>query len=190
MQYKPVLVRPSVLLILGLLLLAAPAALGQIPRQKPSPGSEPAFPPAGISVNDYVIRPGEQLSLVFGVAGFPDKVAAMRSRSGRKEDDYVLFSYLSNGFSIHIDSETNRIEGILVEDRRVRLEGIPFGIGASRLEVVSRWGQPERTQNRVMAYWKRGVYVVMDGRDKVTRLMLTEPGRLDGGGGAPPPTKG
>ncbi|MEW6283432.1 MAG: hypothetical protein AB1758_32785, partial [Candidatus Eremiobacterota bacterium] len=154
-------------LALLLLLLALPA-LGQADRG-PQPGA------AGVYLNGSVVRPGDQMGIVLGVAGPPDFVRAVRNQ--KPEDDYVLFSYPHHGVSFDINSTTNRVQGILVEATEARLDGLPFRIGDTQQSVTSSWGQPERTEVGMLVYWRRGVYLGLDNSGRIIRVFLTEPGR-------------
>ncbi len=163
-------------LVLALLMampaLAAPGQPG--PKSSPSPTID--YPTSGLKIGRDVIRPGEVLPMVFGIVGPPDQVRAMRSK--KEADDYVMFSYFTQGFSLDINQK-NLVQGILVENREVEVSGVPFHVGDSKQDVLKVWGEPDRTQSKVMAYWRRGVYVSCDESGKVINLFLTAPGRVE-----------
>lgn len=162
------------LALLGLLLLAVPVVAAPASPAKPPPAE---FPACGVKVDKHVIRPGEALAIVFGVAGPPDSVRAMRSK--KEADDYVLFAYFTQGFSVDINSKSNTIQGILIESREAVVEGVPFKVGDPKAGVVKAWGEPDRTQSNVLAYWKRGVYVGYDEAGNIINLFLAPPGKVD-----------
>jgi len=159
-------------LLMGLPAFSAPGQPG--PKSSPSPAIE--HPASGLKIGSDVIRPGEVLPMVFGIVGPPDQVRAMRSK--KEADDYVMFTYFTQGFSLDI-SQKNLVQGILVEKREVEVSGVPFHVGDSKQEVLKAWGEPDRTQSKVMAYWRRGVYVSCDESGKVINLFLTPPGRVE-----------
>lgn len=162
------------LALLGLALWAAPLAAAPATPSKPAPSTAA---PCGVKVDKHVIRPGEALAIVFGVAGPPDQVRSMRSK--KEADDYVLFSYFSQGFSVDINNKTNTVQGILVESREAVVEGVPFKVGDAKAAVVKAWGEPDRTQSNVLAYWRRGVYVGYDEAGNVINLFLAPPGKVE-----------
>ncbi|MGI5844270.1 MAG: hypothetical protein ACOX9B_08865 [Candidatus Xenobium sp.] len=169
---------PLLLTALALaLLLGMPAwtAPGQ-PATKPPPNQTAEYPASGLKIGSDVIRPGEVLPMVFGIVGPPDQVRAMRSK--KEADDYVMFSYFAQGFSLDINQK-NHVQGILVESRGVEVSGVPFHVGDTKQDVLKAWGDPDRTQSKVLAYWRRGVYVSCDESDKVTSLFLTAPGQVE-----------
>lgn len=158
-----------------LMALPALAAPGQ-PGARPSPAPAADHPASGLKIGQDVIRPGEVLPMVFGIVGPPDQVRAMRSK--KEADDYVMFSYFTQGFSLDINQK-NVVQGILVENREVDVSGVPFHVGDSKEAVLKAWGEPDRTQSKVMAYWHRGVYVSCDESGRVINLFLTAPGRVE-----------
>lgn len=164
------------LLFLALALALALPALAEPGRPSPSPSPAVTYPASGLKVGSEVIRPGEALGVIFGLMGPPDQVRAMRSK--RAEDDYVMFSYFSQGFSLDINQK-NVVQGILVETREADVSGVPFRVGDTKDAVQKAWGDPDRTQSKVMAYWRRGVYVGTDEAGNVTSLFLTAPGQID-----------
>lgn len=172
--------RQILLLALGLWALS-PVAFGA--PSSPKPAASPTFAAAGISVGQHVIRPGEALPVVFGVAGPPDQVRAMRSK--KETDDYVMFSYYSQGFSVDINSKDNRIQGILVENRQVKLDGVPFAVGDPKAAAEKAFGQPDRTEKGVMAWWRRGVYVGVDEGGRIVNIFLAPPGKIEETPGPP-----
>lgn len=181
----------ALLLAAGLLAaVALPglAAPGQ-PQPSPRPPAAPAqnFPPAGLRIDQAIIRPGEALPIIFGVVGPPDQVRAMRSK--KEADDYVLFSYFAQGFSLDI-GQNNRVQGILVESSEAVMDGVPFRVGATKATVMKAWGEPDRSQNNVLAYWRRGVYVGHDQAGTVVNVFLAPPGRTDEPDKGPAPVGG
>lgn len=168
------------------LVLALPAFGAPEARKAPTPA--PNFEPSGIAVGQDIIRPGEALSVLFGMAGPPDHVRALRGK--KEKDDYVMFSYYSQGFSIDINSADNRIQGILVESREVRLHGIPFHVGDDRDAALKAWGEPDRTDKGVMAYWRRGVYVGVGEGGRIVNLFIAPPGRVEETDGRPAEVRG
>lgn len=158
-----------------LLSLALP--LGAEPVASGSPAPATGYSPAGVRLGDYVLRPGEALAVVMGVLGPPDHLRPMRSKE--EKDDYVMLNYYTKGISLDIDGRSNCVQGILVESRQVKLEGVPFALGDSQQAVLTRWGQPEKTAAGVLAYWRRGVYVGVDDQGRLINFYLAPPGKVD-----------
>ena len=164
--------------------LAAPGA--PAPAQTGAP-AQPNHPPASLEVGGQALRLGEALPVVFGVVGPPDRVRAVRSK--KEASDYVLFSYDSQGFALEI-SQGNQVKGILVESAEVSVKNVPFRVGDSKAAVLKAWGEPDRTQSSVLAYWRRGVYVTHDASGTVTNLFLAPPGKVEEPDKGPAPTGG
>jgi len=161
-------------LFLALAFALALPALAEPGRPSPSPA--PTYPASGLKIGAETIRPGEALGVIFGLVGPPDQVRAMRSK--KAENDYVMFSYFAQGFSLDINQK-NVVQGILIETREAEVSGVPFRVGDTKEMVQKAWGDPDRTQSKVMAFWRRGVYVGTDEEGNVTNLYLTAPGQLD-----------
>lgn len=168
-----------VLALVGLALMSAPLAAAPGSPAKPAPTTP--MTPCGIKVDKQVIRPGQGLPIVFGVIGPPDSVRAMRSK--KEADDYVLFAYFSQGFSVDIVWDTklqsNVVKGVLVESRDVAFDGIPFKVGDTKAAVLKAWGEPDRTASNTLSYWRRGVYVGHDEAGNVVNIYLAPPGKVD-----------
>jgi len=159
------------------LVFSAPAAAQY--RQNHPPQQE-TYAPAGVVINGMTIKPGEVLQMLFGAAGPPDWVQAVRGKESA--NDYVLFAYDSYGLSVHVNNQNNQnnvVGTIVVKSGSLQLENVPFKIGDDYKGVMSMWGQPDRQEPGFMAYWKRGIYVGVGDDGKITTITLAPPGKFD-----------
>ncbi|MCE1247294.1 MAG: hypothetical protein LWY06_11675 [Firmicutes bacterium] len=168
--------------------LAAPlqAQMQRKPR-KPQGGPESnikvdstKYTPASVIVGDASLKPGDKLAEIWGIMGPPDKIWAMRGKDDVNKD-YVKLDYYSFGISFDINSNTNKIQGVLVEEnsKTFKLKEVPFQIGQDHKAVLQQWGDPETSEPGVLAYWRRGVYIGVDDSGSITYIFLTVPGKFD-----------
>ena len=149
------------------------------PAHSATPTATPHYPKTGISVSGAVITPGEVMQELWGAIGPPDHVQAVRGKEA--SGDCVRFSYRSYGISVRIANVNNRdniVDSILVLQSNVRLVNVPFKVGDNYKTVMQIWGQPDQQETGYMAYWKRGVYVAVDGHGTITAISLVEPGKF------------
>ena len=160
--------------LLGLLLIS-----GLLAEETKTPQ---AYPIAGVVINKQFISPGDLMLSLFSIAGLPDHMWAMRGQE--QKDDYIKMDFLSYGASFNITSSDreNDIKGIMVKDNQLEIRNVPFKIGGSIDEVVSAWGKPDSQENKVICYWKRGVYFVTNAEGKIAFIYLTQPGKAEDGG--------
>lgn len=125
------------------------------------------------------ISPGDDLQIVFSVAGPPDQILPMRSKSKDEKDDYIHFIY-RNRFTININKQ-NMVQSIVVLGNNIDLEGIPFKIGQKTSDVTAKWKQPERETGGMLIYYFRGVYIITskEAPGKIDRIYITKPGKVD-----------
>jgi len=166
----------AVILLLILALSALPADLvwAQSPTQ----------PIVGVKVNGQLISPGLDYADVMAIMGPPDQIRAMRGKENA--GDYVNFHYGSYGLSIDISNEKNDIQGILVEDNRNALQGVPFKLGDNYQTAYQVWGKPDQTYGpdgsaapQWVCYWHRGVYLQVGDQGRITIIFLVMPGKFD-----------
>lgn len=144
-------------------------------RQKPRPAPQPVAPAEkiGVTLEGQFIAPGDLVMTLFSAIGMPDKIKAMRGKE--KDQDYVMLSYYTYGIIIDIHNEKNTIQGILVQDNKIMVSGVPFQVGDNAANVKQLWGKPEAEYTEEICYWKKGVYVGIDGTGKISHLFLVEP---------------
>lgn len=152
------------------------------PRKPSGPAShikvdEEKHSSSGVIIGKSFIKPGEKLPVLWGIMGPPDKIWAMRGKDDVNKD-YVKLDYYSYGLSFDINSLSNKIQGILIEEnnRIFKMKGVPFRIGQEHKIVFKTWGEPESSQPGILAYWRRGVYVGVDDSGVISYLFLTKPG--------------
>lgn len=138
---------------------------------------ETSYNPSGVVIGQALLTPGEKLPVLWGIMGPPDKVWAMRSKDDVNQD-YVKLDYYSFGLSFDINSNSNRIQGILIEEnsRLFTLKEVPFKIGVNHKVVLDTWGDPETAEPGIMAYWRRGVYIGVDDSGDISYIFLAPPG--------------
>ncbi len=132
-------------------------------------------PPSGIIFANDSIKPGDSLGQVFGIAGNPDAVEALRAKSGKVEDDYVDFVYYDQ-YDIRINKK-NVVQSILVKsgDIRLLLNGAQLRIGDNISKAASVWGEPEREANNITMYYYRGVYLIHDDNGTIKQFFFSAP---------------
>lgn len=125
------------------------------------------------------IQPGDDLQIVFSVAGPPDEILPMRAKSKAPDDDYIHFIY-RNRFTININ-KANVVQSIMVFGNNVELVGVPFKIGQKTADVLDKWKKPEREVSNMYIYYYRGVYIIWDkdAPGKIDRIYLTLPGKVN-----------
>lgn len=170
------------LALMLILLFAADPAAAQIhgPRRPAPQKPEEVFPRAGVVINGITIMPGEVIQMLFGAAGAPDFVRAVRGKEAG--DDYVMFAYDSYGLSVHVSNHKNQnnlVGVIVVKTQACKLENVPFSVGDDYKSVMEMWGQPDRQEPGFMAYWKRGIYVAVGDDGKISSITVAEPGKFD-----------
>jgi hypothetical protein len=133
------------------------------------------YEPMGLMINGQRIVPGDSLTLVFGILGFPDQMRAMRGKD--KSQDYIHLMYFSYGLSIDISSDTNVVKGLLLEDQKLKVPNLPFRIGEPYQKAVKIWGKADKESPGFICYWKRGVYLGVGDDGGITYIFLTEPGK-------------
>jgi len=133
-----------------------------------------AYSQMGVIVNGQIITPGQDLLTVAGIAGFPDRIRAVRAKDEKM--DYVMLSYFTYGVTIDIQNDSNTVQGILVQENSVKLVGIPFKLGESAQQVNKIWGKPDAEYPGYLCYWKRGLYIGVDGSGRISHLMIVAPG--------------
>ncbi|MGM9991278.1 MAG: hypothetical protein ACI376_00275 [Candidatus Bruticola sp.] len=136
------------------------------------------YPASAIKIGGK-IQPGDDLQIVFSVAGPPDEILPMRSKSKAPEDDYIHFIY-RNRFTININ-KANAVQSIMVFGNNVEMVNVPFKIGQKTSDVIEKWKQPEREVSDMYIYYYRGVYVIWDKNNpgKIDRIYLTLPGKVE-----------
>ena len=132
-------------------------------------------PPCGIVLGADALKPGDKISQVFGIAGPPDVVEALRSRSGKIEDDYVDFVYYDQ-YDIRINKQ-NVIQSILVKSPHTALllNQASLRIGDNVAKAVQFWGQPERDADNIAMYYYRGVYLIHDQNGTIRQFFFSAP---------------
>lgn len=169
------------------LALGALPGLGQAPPQRPKPAPSPSPSPTvsaeerpAVSLNGGLLLPGDVLQSLFGIAGPPDFVQAVRGKD--VANDFVKFAYHTHGLSVHVKtdkSQANILDAIVVMNVATRLVNVPFKIGDEYKAAMTAWGQPDRQEPGFMAYWKRGVYVGVSEDGHIIHITLTVPGQFD-----------
>ncbi len=141
-------------------------------------GPSAPYPVSAIKMGGK-IQPGDDLQIVFSVAGPPDEILPMRAKSKAPDDDYIHFIY-RNRFTININ-KANAVQSIMVFGNNVDLVGVPFKIGQKTADVLDKWKKPEREVSNMYIYYYRGVYIIWDKENpgKIDRIYLTLPGKVD-----------
>ncbi len=141
-------------------------------------GTSASYPVSAIKMGGK-IQPGDDLQIVFSVAGPPDEILPMRAKSKAPDDDYIHFIY-RNRFTININ-KANAVQSIMVFGNNVELVGVPFRIGQKTADVLDKWKKPEREVSNMYIYYYRGVYIIWDKDNpgKIDRIYLTLPGKAD-----------
>lgn len=164
--------------------------LAEAAPQKSSPSNnkvnntkEPSVPyPVSAIKMGGKIQPGDDLQIVFSVAGPPDEILPMRAKSKAADDDYIHFIY-RNRFTININ-KANVVQSIMVFGNNVELVGVPFKIGQKTSDVLDKWKKPEREVSNMYIYYYRGVYIIWDKETpgKIDKIYLTLPGKVNDDG--------
>ena len=182
--------KTTAVLIIALLMLTLVSSPLFAQYKKPRPAAKDAashikvdktkYAPAGVLIGEAFIKGGEKLPVLWGIMGPPDKIWAMRGKED-VNNDYVKLDYYSYGISFDINSNSNKIQGILIEEnnRIFRMKEVPFRIGQDSKEVINSWGDPENTAPGMLAYWRRGVYIGVDDSGSIIHFFITEPGQFD-----------
>lgn len=141
-------------------------------------GPSAPYPVSAIKMGGK-IQPGDDLQIVFSVAGPPDEILPMRAKSKALDDDYIHFIY-RNRFTININ-KANVVQSIMVFGNNVELVGVPFKIGQKTADVLDKWKKPEREISNMYIYYYRGVYIIWDKDNpgKIDRIYLTLPGKVN-----------
>lgn len=134
-------------------------------------------PEIGIIINNAFIHPGQSVQEVWGIAGFPDRIRAVRGKALKR--DYVKCDYYTHEVTIDINSDTNTVQSILIEKNGVRLFGVPFKVGDPYEYAVKAWGQPEKKEPGYANYFKKGVVVGVGDTGIITLIHLSEPGKIE-----------
>ena len=151
---------------------AAPAAQAQLNQGAQSGMVDP---PSGIVLGSDTIKPGDTLGQVFGVAGPPDAVEALRSKSGKAADDYVDFVYFDQ-YDIRINKK-NVVQSVLVKNpaTQLRINQASFHIGDNISRAKQFWGEPERESDNISMYYYRGVYLIHDQSGVIKQIFFSAP---------------
>jgi len=138
---------------------------------------EKTYPQAGVKVDSAAIKCGDKLTTIWGIMGPPDKLWAMRGRTGKKKD-HIKLDYYTYGLSLDISNSSNQVQGILIEENNdgLQLLNCPFLIGQDKNSVIKVWGKPEKEIQNTLAYWARGVYLGIKS-GKITHIFITYPGK-------------
>lgn len=155
----------------------SPAAKQSVKKAETKEKTEKVYLPSGIKIGEGSVKPGDAIEVVFGVAGPPDAVEALRSKSKKAEDDYVGFAYFDR-FQINVNKKS-QVQSIKVLDKSVELDGVPFKIGDAKATVDEKWGEPDRSVENMSIYWYRGVYVIFDKSENVETVFFTAPGKTE-----------
>jgi hypothetical protein len=142
----------------------------------PRPPANIVYEPLSVMINGQRISPGDSLLVVIGIAGFPDQMRAMRGKKD-KTQDYIHLNYLSLGLSVDISSDTNIVQGIIIEDQRLKIPNFPFKIGDPYQKPYHLWGKGDNETPGYLTYWDRGVYLVIGDEGKIITIFLTQPGK-------------
>ncbi len=162
---------------------AAPAAGSELVAKSQPNSKDEEYPVCGIDVGG-ILKPGDDLEIVFGVAGPPDQILPMRSRSKEPEDDYIHFIY-RNRFTVNINKQ-NVVQSIIVFGHNVKMVNVPFKVGQKKADVLAQWKKPEREASGMLIYFYRGVYFITEKNtpDQIDRIYLTLPGKVEEDEGA------
>ena len=164
----------------GKVLAAAAPKKSSPSNTKVNNTKEPSVPyPVSAIKMGGKIQPGDDLQIVFSVAGPPDEILPMRAKSKAADDDYIHFIY-RNRFTININ-KANVVQSIMVFGNNVELVGVPFKIGQKTSDVLDKWKKPEREVSNMYIYYYRGVYIIWDKDtpDKIDKIYLTLPGKVN-----------
>ena len=158
-------------------LLALSLGVNSPAAQAQGQPSQKAFtdPPCGIVVGSDTLKPGDTIGQVFGIAGPPDAVEALRSKSGKVEDDYVDFVYFDQ-YEIRINKK-NVIQSILIKNPSIQLKlnQATLRIGDPISKAVQFWGEPERESDNISMYYYRGVYIIHDQNGRIKQFFFSAP---------------
>ncbi len=141
----------------------------------------PAGERLGIFIGSQMISPGEPLISVWGTLGPPDRITGILQKN--KKDIYVALSYFTYGITVHLHNGDNSVQAILVQENNpnVQLAGVPFSIGDDGKVVTQRLGKPDNEESGLIVYWKRGLYVNVDGSGRISSMMIALPGSTEYG---------
>ena len=136
---------------------------------------EVVYPPMALMINGQRIAPGDSLTIVFGILGFPDQMRAMRGKD--KAQDYIHLMYFSYDLSFDITSDTNLVQGIMLQDQKLKVPNMPFKIGEPYQKAIKLWGKADKESPGFICYWKRGVYLGVGDDGGINTILLTQPGK-------------
>ncbi|MFP4498122.1 MAG: hypothetical protein ACLFQV_07915 [Vulcanimicrobiota bacterium] len=141
---------------------------------------ETEYPPVVVKISNSIIKIGDSVEMVWGIMGPPDHIWAMRGKDNR-DQDYVKMVYYSYGLNIDVTNLKNTVQGIMVEENNqvYKLVNLPFKLGQTRQDVINEWGEPEKTIQNTLAYWKRGVYITTDDEGLITHIFISSPGKFE-----------
>jgi hypothetical protein len=168
------------------LLWAQPSTRAARVAQQPLPAKpqpkkpQPSYAKAAVMLNGQPIAPGEVLQVLFGAAGPPDWIQAVRSKEAAS--DFVLFAYDGYGMRFHIktvNKQNNIVDLIVITQSNVQVKNVPFRVGDEYRSVTQLWGEPDSQEAGFAAFWRRGVYMGVSEAGRVTSITLAEPGKLD-----------
>jgi hypothetical protein len=133
----------------------------------------------GVVIGDQIIAPGEPLITVWGSFGPPDRITGILEKN--KKDIYVALSYFTYGITVHLHNDDNTVQGILVQENNVNVQmaGVPFKIGDDGNLVKQALGKPDNEESGLLVYWKRGLYVNIDGSGRISSILIALPGSSD-----------
>ncbi|MFH0801116.1 MAG: hypothetical protein V2A78_01830 [bacterium] len=161
------------------LLFLALGAVFALILYSPSYAQTPSRERLGVCIGDQMISPGEPLITVWGFFGPPDRITGILEKN--KKDIYVALSYFTYGITVHLHNEDNTVQGILVQENNVnvQLAGVPFKIGDDGKLVKQAMGKPDNEESGMLVYWKRGLYVNIDGSGRISSILVALPGSTD-----------
>lgn len=133
----------------------------------------------GVLIGDQMIAPGEPLITVWGSFGPPDRITSILGKN--KKDMYVSLAYYTYGITVDLQNEDNTVKQILVQENNVnvQLSGVPFKIGDDGKLVTQKLGKPDNEESGMLVYWKRGLYVNVDGSGRISSILIALPGSTD-----------
>lgn len=127
----------------------------------------------GIIINDKFIKPGDSVFYLVSQTGFPDGIKAVRGKN--EEFDFIVFIYKSKELRIDINNNTNLLQGIMVQNNDVKIEGMSFKIGDDFKEVIAVWGKPDVNFDADICYWEKGIYFKTDQSGRIIQIYIAEP---------------